>query len=222
MKDVIILGTGGLAAEITFYIEDNNAKVSEDRQLNIKGYIDYDYNIEKYYKHYNFKAPVLSDIDSYEPSENEEVLIGIGNVEFRNKMIEILVSKKAVIGSFVHHTVVISGTQKLGIGNLIFPYCVIEPHCTIGNYNILTSYSFISHDCSVGNGNFFSKAGIAGHSSVGDNNYFGINATVIPRVTIGNNNLIQAGMMVHKNVKDDTTVFYRFKEQVMAIPKPTR
>ncbi|MDJ0645811.1 MAG: acetyltransferase [Flavobacteriaceae bacterium] len=222
MKDVIILGTGGLAAEITFYIEENNSKVGKEEQIRIKGYIDYDYNIEKYYDHYKFKAPVLCDIDAYVPSENEEVLIGIGNVEFRNKMIEQLKTKKAQFGSFIHHTVIISGTQKLGKGNLIFPYCVIEPHCTIGDFNILTAYSFISHDCTVGNGNFFSKAGIAGHSSVGDNNYFGINATVIPRVKIGNNNLIQAGMIVHKNVKDDTTVFYRFKEQIMAIPKPTR
>ena len=219
MKDVIILGTGGLAAEITFYIEDNNKRVSEEEQLNIKGYIDYDYNIEKYYEHYKFKAPVLCDIDAYQPAPNEEVLIGIGNVEFRNKMIAILESKNAVIGSFIHHTVVIADSQEMGVGNIIFPYCVIEPHCTIGNYNLLTSYSFISHDCSVGNGNFFSKSGIAGHSSIGDNNYFGINATLIPRVKMGNNNLVQAGMVVHKNVGDDTTVFYRFKENVMVIKK---
>ena len=39
MKDVIILGTGGCAAEVTFYIEDNNSKVDLDQKINILGYI---------------------------------------------------------------------------------------------------------------------------------------------------------------------------------------
>jgi acetyltransferase-like isoleucine patch superfamily enzyme len=219
MKNIIILGTGGLAAELTFYIKDNNSNVGDDEKINILGYIDYDYNIEKYWKKYNFEAPVLCDIDSYDPKENEEVLIGIADVNFRNKMIDILLKKNAKIGSFIHHTVIISKFHNLGVGNIVFPYCAIEPHNIVGDFNILTSYSFISHDCIVGNGNFFSKAGIAGHVKIGDNNYFGIGSVIIPHTEIGNNNLIQAGMTVDRSVKDDTTVFYRFKEKVMAIPK---
>lgn len=219
MKNVIILGTGGLAAELTFYIKDNNSSVTDDEKINILGYIDYEYNIEKYWKRYDFESPVLCDIDSYVPKKNEEVLIGIADINFRNKMIDILLNKNAKIGSFIHHTVIISKIHNMGVGNIVFPYCAIEPHNKVGNYNILTSYSFISHDCEVGNGNFFSKAGIAGHVKIGSNNYFGIGSVIIPHTEIGNNNLIQAGMTVDKSVKDDTTVFYRFKEKVLAIPK---
>ena len=219
MKNVLILGTGGLAAELTFYIEDNNSKVNADCKINILGYIDFEYNMEKYWKRYNFKAPILNDIDSYIPKNDEEILIGIADIKFRNKMIDILLKKNAKIASFIHPTVIISKNHDLGIGNIIFPYCIIEPHNTVGNYNILTSYSFISHDCIVGNGNFFSKAGIAGHVKIGDNNYFGIGSVIIPHTEIGNNNLIQAGMTVDRTVKDDTTVFHRFKEKVLAIPK---
>ena len=39
MRNVIILGTGGCASEVTFFIEDNNAKVSEDERINILGSI---------------------------------------------------------------------------------------------------------------------------------------------------------------------------------------
>ena len=107
----------------------------------------------------------------------------------------------------------------IGEGNIVFPFCILEEYATIGNYNLLTSYCFISHDCVVGDNNFFTVAGIARSVKVGDNNYFGIRSTVIPGVVIGNNNVIQAGMLVDKDVKDDTTVFYRFKEKVLAIPK---
>jgi len=219
MKNIIILGTGGLAAQLTFYIEDNNSKVGNDEKYNILGYIDFDYNIDKYWKKYNFKNPVLCDIESYIPKETEEVLIAISDVKFRNKMIDILTKKKAKIGNFIHSTVIISKSQKLGVGNIVMPFCEIEPNSQVGDYNILTPYSFISHDSIVGSGNFFSKAGIAGHAKVGSNNYFGLGSIVIPHVNIGNNNIIMAGMVVSKSVKDDTTVFYRFKEKVLAIPK---
>ena len=103
MKNVVILGSGAVAAELTFYINDNNAKTKKDDQINIKGYIDYDYNIEKYYKRYNFNKPIICDIDRYKPSPNESVLIGISDIDFRNKMIDILLTKNVKIGSFIHH-----------------------------------------------------------------------------------------------------------------------
>lgn len=71
----------------------------------------------------------------------------------------------------------------------------------------------------MGNYNFFSTVGLCGHVEVGDENMFYIKSTVIPHVTIGNRNTIQAGMIVDKNVADDTTVFHRFKEKVISIPK---
>ena len=219
MKNIIILGSGAVAAELTFYIEDNNAKVENDKKINIKGYIEYDYNLEKFYNKYNFEAPVLGDIDSYIPSPNEEVLIGVSDINFRKKMIDALLQKNAKIGSFIHHTVLLPKSIKLGAGIIVYPFCIIEKYAIIGDYNIITSYSFISHDCVVGNNNFFSTAGIAGTVTIGNDNYFGIRSTVIPHIKIGNNNVIQAGMVVNKSIKDNTTVFYRYKEQVLAIPK---
>ena len=219
MRNVVILGSGSVAAEITFYITDNNLKVEKDKQINIKGYIEYDYNIEKFYNKYKFDAPLLGDIDAYIPANDEEVLICVSDISFRRKMINVLLEKKANIGSFIHHTVIIPKSADVGVGIIIYPFCIVEQYASIGDYNLITSYSFISHDCEVGNNNFFSTSGLGGRVKVGDNNYFGIRSTVIPDVEIGNNNVIQAGMVVNKSIKDDTTVFYRYKEQVIAIPK---
>lgn len=219
MKNVIILGSGAVAAELTFYIEDYNTKSGNSKKINILGYIEYADHVKDYWEKYDFKAPVLCDIDSYIPSANEEVLIGVANISFREKMIAALLKKKATIGSFIHHSSIITKSNNLGIGTIIYPFCIIEQNAVIGDYNIITSYSFISHDCIIGDNNFFSTAGVAGNVKVGNNNYFGIRSTVIPGVEIGNNNVIQAGMVVNKNIKDDTTVFYRYKEQVLAIPK---
>ncbi|WP_282163336.1 acetyltransferase [Ulvibacterium marinum] len=216
MRNVVILGAGGAGAEVTFYIEDHNSKVEVHQQIRILGYID---DSEENWEKYNYKAPLLSNINSYTPNDDEEVLIAIMDIGAREKMIKTLLDKNAKIGSFIHESVVKPDDIELGEGNIVFPFCILEKHANIGSYNFLTSYCFISHDCVVGDNNFFSVAGIAGSVKVGNNNYFGLRSLVIPGVEVGNNNVIQAGMIVDKNVKDDTTVFYRFKEKVMAIPK---
>ncbi|MET6990755.1 acetyltransferase [Sediminicola arcticus] len=218
MRNVIILGTGGCAAQLTYYIEDNNSRVKEDDKIRILGYIEDEKSIDEYYNKYNYKSPVLCDIDGYEPRPNEEVLIAIMNIDLRIKMIDKLLKKKASIGSFFHGSVLISNDMDIGEGNIIFPYSMIFENAIIGKYNLLTSHSFISHDCVIGDNNFFSHAGIAGNVRIGNNNYFGIRSTVIPSIIMGDNNIIQAGMVVDKNLKDSTTYFYRFKEKVLAIP----
>lgn len=218
MRNVIILGTGGCASEVTFYIEDNNKRVPEGEKINLLGYIDYADHVKDHYERYNFKAPVLCDIDSYEPKPDEEVLIAVMDIGFRQKMIKALLDKNAKIGSFFHHNVVMPENMDIGVGNIVGPFSMLEKYATIGSYNLLTSYCIISHDCVVGDNNFFSVAGVAGSVKVGNNNYFGIRSFTVPGVAIGNNNVIQAGMCVDKDVKDDTTVFYRFKEKIMAIP----
>lgn len=220
MKNVLILGTGGCAAEITFYIKMNNLKCDVAQQINIKGYIEYADNVDKYYSMYQYDSPVVCDIDHYVPREDEEVLLAVADIDFRKKMIDKLLDVKANIGSFSSCDSMISKNAKMGIGNIIYPYCIVEPNAIVGDYNMLTSYSFISHDCIVGNNNFLSSAGLAGHIVVGDNNYFGIRSTVIPHIKIGNHNKIQAGMIVNRNIHNDSTIFYRFKEQVLVIPKP--
>jgi len=219
MKKIVIIGTGAVAAELTSYIEDNNKHTCSESQIELLGYIDYEYNIEKYWKKYQLQNPVLGDIDNYNFGSEIEVLIGISDIKFRNEIISKLESKGVVFFFFFHHSVIIPKTIELGKGNIIYPFCIIGPNTKMGDFNMVTSYSFISHDCVIGNGNFFSTAGIAGRVSIGDDNFFGIRSTVIPHVTIGNQNLIQSGMVIDKSIKDETTVFYRYKESIIAIPK---
>lgn len=219
MKKIVIMGTGAVAAELTSYIEDNNKHTNSESQIEILGYIDYEYNIEKYWKKYQLEKPVLGDIDTFNFEKGVEVLIGFSDIKFRNEIISKLELKEAAFFQFIHHSVIVPGTIELGKGNIIYPFCVIGPNTKMGDFNMVTSYSFISHDCTIGDGNFFSTAGIAGRVLIGDNNFFGIRSTVIPNVTIGNQNVIQAGMVVDKSIKDDATVFYRYKESIIAIPK---
>lgn len=219
MKKVILIGSGAVAAEITSFIEDHNQHVETKDMLNIIGYLDFNDNIDKYWQKYGLKKPVISDIYTYDIQAEDNFIISVADLPFRFKMIEYLISKNASIINFIHYTTMVGNNVEIGKGNIIYPHCLIGPKAQLGDYNLITSYSFISHDCKIGTNNFFATSGLSGHVVVGDNNVLGIRSTILHHISIGSGNTIQAGMIVDKNVKDNTTVFYRYKEQVIAIPK---
>ncbi len=217
MKNIVIIGTGAVAAEITSYIEDFH--IGLDQNLLIKGYIDYKESIKNYWGKYNLQKPVLGDIDSYSIAEDDNFVIGIGNVENRKKMIDKIKSRRGKFLNIIHPTSIIARTAIIGQGNIIYPYCMIGPNVIIGDFNLLTSQSIVSHNSVLGFNNFLATSLLCGYVKVGDNNTFGIRSTVMPNVTIGNTNIIQAGMIVDRNVSNCSTVFHRFKEKIIAIPK---
>jgi sugar O-acyltransferase (sialic acid O-acetyltransferase NeuD family) len=218
MREILVLGTGAVAAELASYFEDNNRFIADEKdKFYIKGYIEYAHNIENYWKKYELKAPVLGDIDSYDFQPGTEVFIAISNVEFKTKLINELDKKGVRFPNFMHHSSIVASTAELGRGNIIYPHVIVGPKVKIQDFNLVTSYSFISHDCVIGSMNFFSTAGLAGKVEVGDNNFFGIRSTVIPSVHIGSGNTIQAGMIIDKHIADNETVFYRFKEKLHVI-----
>jgi len=217
MKNVIIVGSGAVAAELTSYMDDHNKHVSMNDKLNVLGYLDSEENISKYWAKYKFKKPVISDIYSYNVDEGDHFVIGISNIDFREKMMRVLKEKNAIILNFIHPSAIVAESAIIGEGNTIYPFCIIGPNTVIGNNNLITAYSFISHDCKVGDNNFFSTVGLSGNVSVGNNNFFGIRSTVLPYFSVGNGNVIQAGMIVDKDVENSSTVFHRFKEKIIAI-----
>lgn len=218
MKNVIIIGTGAVAAEITANMELAQY-LCDGEPVQLKGYLEFDYNIDKYYKVYEFSAPVLGDIDTYTPVVNDCFVVGIADAVFRKKMIEKMEAKGGEFINLIHPTCIVAKTAHLGKGNILSSYCLIGPKAVVGDFNLLTSYSAISHDCVVGSNNSFSSVIICGHAKIGNDNQFYIRSTVQPWVEVGSNCIIQAGMMIDKNVPDATTVFYRFKEKIIAVPK---
>lgn len=216
-SQIIIVGTGAVAAEITSNIEDT--PYGELAGVEIKGYLEYEHNLANYYRKYNLQAPVIGDIDSYTPRSGDRFVLGVANIAFRNQLIVKLESKGAEFINLIHQTAMVSRTAIIGRGNVINPNCMIGPNVILGDFNLLTSGSIISHDCIVGRNNIFSTALLCGHVSVGCGNSFGIRSTVIPHITIGDHSTIQAGMIVDKDVPNESTVFHRFKEKIIAIPK---
>ena len=220
MKKILIIGSGAHAAELSDYIKDYNKCCLKDSRIELRGFIDYDYNIEKYHNKYVLEKPVLGDIETYDPVDDEFFIIGISDISFRNKIIDIAKERNFRFTNFIHQSCIVSKNAQMGYGNVFCPGCIIGSNAKIGDFNFLNCYSTISHDCIIGNNNILSSyCGLAGHVIIKNDNFLSLHSAVIPGVTVGSNNVVQAGMIIDKAIGNDEIIFHRFKEKIIAVPK---
>lgn len=211
MKNVIIIGAGGHAAEIRDYICHHNL-ARPDKVITVLGFID---DNENNYDHYDFAEPYLGTIKNHLVNQKVFYLMGIANLKYRRPIIEMFQEKGANFTSFIHPTAIISRTCEIGEGVVISHNASIGAKAKIGNFNMLNSRCTIGHDTQMGDFNFICpQVAITGHTKIGDENFLGTNSCTIPGVSIGNKNTIAAGMVINKTVTDNEVIVYRGKERL--------
>lgn len=216
MNDVIILGASGHAAEIDEYIKYSQKKTGI-APYRVLGFLDDD---AQAYAKYRFSAPFLGSIKEHKVRRDCLYIIGIANMDSRKAIVEKFVAGGADFATFIHCDTYLSESAKIGKGAVIAPNVNIGPNVTIGNFTLINSRSSMGHDTKVGKCNFISpNVCFSGHTIIGDNNLFGINSATIPGIVVGNGNKIAAGMILDRNVGDDSVIFYRHKEKILIVPK---
>ena len=212
MKKIIIIGSGGHAAELRDYINHHNAARPTDR-IEVMGFLDDDPST---HKHYGFNEPYLGKIDDHKIHSDAFYLMGIANLDYRQAIIEKFITKDAKFTGLIHPTAIISPTCEIGEGTVVSHNASVGAKVKLGKFNMLNSRCTIGHDTQIGNYNFISpQVAVSGNTKIGNGNLIGTNACTIPGVSIGNNNKIAAGMVVYKSVKDNETVLFRHKERLV-------
>jgi sugar O-acyltransferase (sialic acid O-acetyltransferase NeuD family) len=216
MKDIIIIGAGGHAAEIDEYI-NYSQKVTGNKALNIIGFLD---DNPRNYEGYKFSAPLIGGVKEHKVIVEHGYIIGIANLQFRRLFVDRYKAEGAHFISFIHCGAYVSGSAVIGEGSIIGPNANLGPNVQIGNYTLINSRCSLGHDTIVGDYNFISpNVCFSGFTLIGDENLFGINSATIPGIIVGSRNKIAAGMILDQNIGDDTVVFHRFKEKIIMIPK---
>ena len=215
MKNIIIIGSGGHGAELDEYIRYNNNHGKPEYQ--IIGFLDDNPNN---YASYQLSAPLLGGVKNHNIRTDCSYLMGIANLEYRKYFVDKFIESGAEFTSLVHVSAYISESAKFGKGVVVGPMANIGPNTEIGNFSLINSRCSLGHDTHIGNFNFISpNVCFSGFTTIGDENLFGINSATIPHVEVGNRNKIAAGMILDKNIGNDSVIFYRHKERVIAIPK---
>jgi UDP-3-O-[3-hydroxymyristoyl] glucosamine N-acyltransferase len=147
-------------------------------------------------------------------------IIAVANLLFRRRFVDEFLAEGAEFTTLVHINAYVSPSAKIGKGVVIGPNANIGPNVIVGNYTLINSRCSLGHDTVIGDYNFISpNVCFSGFSKVGNENLFGINCSTLPNISVGNKNKIAAGMVLDQNVGNNSVVFYRFKEKVIAIPR---
>lgn len=200
MKELIIVGAGGLGREILQWIKDIN-KV--ELKWIVKGFIDDSSNPlkEKECSH-----TVLGTIKDWLPGDNEVFACAIANPEHKEQAVHNLKARGAVFISVIHPTAIIGEHNNIGEGLVMYPNARITVNVQVGDFVTLLS-SGIGHDVQIGDFSTISSyCAVTGGAFLGRKVFLGSHATVIPNVSVGDNVYIGAGSVVITNIQPSIRV----------------
>lgn len=202
MKNLLIIGAGGCGREVLQWAKNVN---EVGLRWHIKGFLDDNLNALDGKR---CRMAVLSRIDEYEITPDDEFVCCIGNSEIRESVVERLRGKGAKFVTIAHPSAVISESCIIGNGTIIYPYALISDNAVIGNNCIINMYSSVAHDSVLGNYCTISAhCDVTGMCNLGDKVFMGSSSHIIPGVTIGNDVYIGAGSTVLSKVQDGLKMF---------------
>lgn len=197
MKDIIILGAGGLAQEIVWLIEEIN---DFNKEWNILGYLDshpvvQDMEILGY--------PVLGKFEDYWKFNEAHFIIAFGDAKYREKVIKIVDNKNTKWATLISPTVRIHKSNNIGKGVVIGRYSDLTIDCVIHDFVMLNIHVVLGHKVEVGKYSIISpNVTINGGAKIGKSCSIGANA-FIRDIEIGNRVVVGASSCVVKSVGSD-------------------
>jgi sugar O-acyltransferase (sialic acid O-acetyltransferase NeuD family) len=204
MKDIVIIGTGGLSKEIKCLIDAINMKQQE---WNLVGFID-NWGKSKGEEIFNGKK-VIGNFDDLNAMQKETyAIVAIGTpgriktaaVEVKNPLIK--------FANLIHPSVEMLSSVTMGVGNIISFGAFVSCNVELGNFNFFNTKSAVGHDTKIGSFNVFNpNVQISGNVKIGNENFWGLNSCVLQNKTIGNNNAIGACSFIMRNIKDNSFYF---------------
>ncbi len=195
MKEIVIIGAGGIGREVAHFIEEIN-EISPT--WNIIGFIDE--NIEIHNKELN-GYKVLGGLNALtELNVKPYVVVAIANCTVKKKIVERL-EGKFDFATIIYPTVKVSKYIEIGKGSIIYPGVILTVNTKIGNHVLLSGNCGIGHDTVIGDySSVLWGSNFSGYDNVGESCFIGVGTKVIQGINISDGNRISAGMTVTEDV----------------------
>lgn len=200
-KPLVLIGTGGMAREVRWIIEELN---KQENKWNILGWVSQDPQGEVV-----AGLPVLGN-DDWLLAYNEpiDVVLSVGDGHLRENIFKLLeqnpnISFPAVIAPSAE----VSPYVQLGKGSIIMNKSLLTVDIKTGDFFLCNYGATIGHDCVMGEYVSINPgAHISGNVKIGDYTMIGAGATIIQGLTVGEKSIVGAGATVIRDVGDDMTV----------------
>ena len=202
MKDIVIIGAGGMGKDIQWLIERIN---DVEETWNILGYIDDGILVDTEINGYK----VLGGMDFLKQVDDSlAVVCSVANTKTREKLIAQIKDKENFeFPNLIDPSVIISKRVEMGNGNVICAGCIMSVNITLGNFNIICAASIIGHDDDIKSYvTIYPGVRLSGTVTIDDKAEIGTGTQIIQGINIGQSSIIGAGTVVIADVQGNCTV----------------
>jgi sugar O-acyltransferase (sialic acid O-acetyltransferase NeuD family) len=148
--------------------------------------------------------PCLGGIKNTQTFNNKYkyiIALGYKSLSFKERTLNLLITSNCEIINFVHHSVVISKSAKIGQGVNIYAGSIVDLNVTLSDGVVLNNNVIISHDSSVGCSSFVGPGVIVcGNVNIGKRCFIGAGSVIKDGVEICDDVIIGSGTNIYKNI----------------------
>ena len=200
MKDIIILGAGGLGQEVVWLVEEIH---DTRKEWNILGYLDSHPSVKNMTL---INYPVLGPFEDACKYPEAFFIVAFGDPRMREQVVNLVSTFKIKWATLISPTVRLHPSNKLGEGVVIGRYTDLTLDCTIGNHAMLNIHVVLGHKVELGDYSIVSpNVTLNGGAKIGRSCSIGANAFVRD-VTVGDYVTIGASSCVIKPIESDCVV----------------
>ena len=201
MKDLVIVGTGGVGKETALIVEDIN-EISQE--WNLLGFIDD--NKELIGKEIN-GYKVLGDREFLNNFDKEVyVVIAIADHCIKEELVKYLTNKNIQYATLIHPSVKINRTISIGKGCIIYQNVIMTVNINIGNHVIISPKCGIGHDSLIEDYvTVLWNVNISGSERIRQGVTLGSGCTIIQGLEIGRESFVGAGAVVIRDIDESKT-----------------
>ena len=202
MKDLIIIGVGGVGREAALIAEEIN---EQSREWNILGFVDDNEDVQNTY----INGYTVLGKSQYLQNYKDEVYVfcGISNYKVKKKIISKLKENQNIkFATLIHPSVRLNKHIKIGEGCIIYQNVIMTVNIEIGDHVIISPKCGIGHDSKIHDYvTLLWNVNVSGNVDIKEGATMGSGSTVIQGLTIGEGSFVGAGACVIRDVEDNKT-----------------
>lgn len=201
MRDLVVIGAGGMAREVLDVVEAiNRVKAAwnviglvaepapEGSLLDRRGY------------RFLGAVDTVRDLDC-------DVVIGIGNGTVRARIDAAVTAWGHRSATLIHPAATVGSEVDVGDGTVLLAGARVTTNIALGRHVHLNQNATIGHDCRLGDYVSVNPLGaVSGNVTIGSETTVGASAVIIEGRSVGRRCTIGAGAVVIRDVDDDLTV----------------
>lgn len=204
-KNLIILGSSGLAREMAMVAEQVNAR---SHAWNFLGFISGD--IKEQGRNLGMGKVLGDDAWLIEGDLRADLIIGVGFPKVKAKILEkyLALHDRFTFPNLIHPSASLDFRRvDLGVGNVITAGTALTCDIEISDFNLFNLNGTVGHDARIGNFNVFNPSvNISGGVQIGSRVLAGTGCQILENLKVGDDATLGAGSVVVKDVEPGLTM----------------